>query len=173
MLLNQKNRYKYLLVIVFSFLLFSNLVEAKGKGKSLSKGVKVIKNLIASSKLNKVKARKIIRTNVPKNKLGLYKFKASDNKPYIGKSKNVQKRLIQHINSGKLHPKDVNHVSFSKKNIAKKDLDMIERNVIFASDKKTNGKLANKYHAPKSYSRIKRERLSKEIQEKGLYKTKF
>ncbi len=171
---------KIIYVSLILFLIFSVSLEAKGKGgkaglakaiaKTVSKNIPKIKKMIHSSKRSKHLARKQIRKNVPKNLTGLYKFKASNNKPYLGKSKNVQQRLTQHINSGKLHPKDINTISFAK--VAKKDVSEVEKAKIMRGDKITKGNLANKHHAPWSREKAKVLKESREKREQ-LLKTKF
>ena len=173
-------------VSLILFLIFSAAsLEAKGRGgkgsvvakviaKTVSKSIPKIKKMINSSKRSKHLARKQIRKNVPKI-TGIYKFKASNNKPYLGKSvktknQDVQKRLIQHINSGKLHPKDINTISFAK--VAKKDVSKVERARIMRGDKITKGNLANKYHAPWSREKAKVLKESREKREQ-LLKIKF
>jgi len=164
------------------FLVFSISLEAKSKGskigvakgiaKVISKGMPKIKKMINSSKRSKHLANKKIKKNIPKNLTGLYKFKASTNKPYLGKSKNIQKRLTQHVRSGKLNPKDINTISFAK--VAKKNVSKVEKLKIMKADKITHGNLANKQLAPRSNSKQKRENLAKEVaKNKALLKTNF
>ena len=181
---------KRTLVSLVLFLVFSISIEAKGIKSGIAKGsksgiAKTIAKMISSSKRSKSIANKSIRKNVPKIG-GLYKFKASNNKPYLGKSfktknQNIQKRLIQHVRSGKLHPKDINTISYGKvlnkktgKEVNKKTLGKVEKLKIMKADKDTHGNLANKQDAPRSTSKQKREVLAKEISKnKALLKTKF
>jgi len=180
---------KRTLVSLILFLVFSISIEAKeaksGIAKTIAKSIPKIRKMISSSKRSKSIANKSIRKNVPKIG-GLYKFKASNNKPYLGKSfktknQNIQKRLIQHVRSGKLHPKDINTISYGKvlnkktgKEVNKKTLGKVEKLKIMKADKDTHGNLANKQDAPRSTSKQKREVLAKEISKnKALLKTKF
>ena len=175
---------KIILINLLFLLVFTLSIEAKSSkgsvGKAIvnkiSKSIPKIKKMISASKASKIKARIKIKKNVPKI-TGIYKFKASNNKPYLGKSvktknQNVQNRLIQHVNSGKLHPKDVKTISYAK--VDKKDVSKVEKLKIMKADKDTRGNLANKQHAPRSYSKQKREALAEEISKnKSLYKSKL
>lgn len=175
---------KITLVSLILFLLFSSSIEAKGGkvgvAKAITKSIPKIKRILNASKRNKFIAKKAIRKSVPKI-TGLYKFKASDGKPYVGKSTktkntNVQNRLIQHVRSGKLHPKDIKTISFSK--VAKKDVSKIEKLKIMKADKITKGGLSNIHHAPRSnVKRASQEQkliLKKEVSKrKALLKTNF
>ena len=180
---------KVTLVSIILFLVFLTSVEAKGRkvgvAKTIAKSIPKIKQMITASKRSKLRANKLIRKRVPKIG-GLYKFKASNNKPYLGKSfktknQNVQKRLTQHIRSGKLHPKDINTITYGKvlnkktrKEVDKKTLGQVEKLKIMKADKNTHGNLANIQNAPRSNSKQKREMLAKEISKnKALLKTKF
>lgn len=182
---------KILKVSLLLILILTISVEAKGKAsigkavgkiavKSFKKSIPKIKKMINSSKKAKTIARKQIRKNVPKGLTGLYKFKASNNKPYLGKSvkskkgQDIRKRLIQHINSGKLHPKDVKTISYAK--VAKKDVSEVEKQKIKSADIKTHGGLANNHHAPWSREKSKvitQGRKNREELNKSLLKTKF
>ena len=174
---------KTILINLLLLSIFTLSIEAKGVksgvgksvvkqvAKKVVKSIPKIKKMITTSKASKTKAKIKIRKAIPKV-TGIYKFKASNNKPYLGKSKDVQKRLIQHINSGKLHPKDVKTISFAKVN--KKDVSKVEKLKIMKADKDTHGNLANKQNAPRSLSKQKREVLAKEVSKnKSLYKTEF
>lgn len=166
---------KITLISLILFLVFSTSIEAKegksGVAKVIAKSIPKIKKMISSSKRSKSIANKAIRKSVPKT-TGLYKFKASNNKPYLGKSKNVQKRLTQHVKSGKLNPKDINTISFAK--VTKNDISKVEKLKIMKADKDTRGNLANKQHAPRSTSKQKREVLAEEVSKnKALLKTNF
>lgn len=166
---------KITLVSLILFLVFSISIEAKGGksgvAKTIAKSIPKIRKMITASKRSKSIANKAIRKTVPKT-TGLYKFKTSNNKPYLGKSKNVQKRLTQHVRSGKLNPRDIKTISFAK--VAKKDVSKVEKLKIMKADKDTRGNLANKQYAPRSNSKQKREVLAKEVSKnKALLKTKF
>jgi hypothetical protein len=149
------------LKIVLVIIMLTATLQAKGGGKSakgqtISKSVKAIKGFMNSSKDN---SRKIINSNIPKDRSGIYNFKASDEKNYTGLSgkgkQGVRERLKQHLNSGKLSPNDINSVKWAKVN--KKDLEKLESNEIKLRDFRSKGDLSNKNHAPMSRVRQKTE----------------
>lgn len=179
---------KIILINLLFLLILTISIEAKGSkgaiGKSLAKviakSIPKLKKMITSSKRSKSTAIKAIKRKVPKI-TGVYKFKSSSGKPYIGKSvktknQNIQKRLIQHIGSSKLHPKDINSISYAK--VSKKKVSSIEKRLIKKADNISNGKMENIHHAPKSRVQKKsikeRKDLNKEVlKNKSLLKTKF
>jgi predicted GIY-YIG superfamily endonuclease len=168
---------KIILINLLLLLVFTLSIEAKGsKGKVLSNGIKAIATATKSllSKRAKSNARKIISSNISKRQSGLYQFKASNGKKYIGKSVDMNRRLKEHIRSGKLHPKDVKTIKTV--NINKKNLMETERKEISISDKTSKGNLANKHNAPWSREKSKTLKISQEKKEelkKELFKTEF
>jgi hypothetical protein len=140
-------------------LLLTITLQAKGgksfKGKVVSAGIKIISTASRSliNKRAKSSARKMISLKIPKKQSGLYKFKASNGKSYIGKSIDINRRLKEHISSGKLHPKDLKTIKTAK--VAKQDITKVERKEILNADKISKGNLANKQLAPRSVTRSK------------------
>lgn len=166
-------------------LLLTTSLHAKGKSKSVKgttivNGMKVVKKLINSSKTPKTNARKVVKNKIPKNQSGIYNFQASNQKNYTGQAgkgkQGVRERLMQHLNSGKLAPKDVKTVKWAK--INKADLNKIESKEIKIRDFTSKGNSANKQHAPMSRVKQKTEKalsdLNKEVtSKKDLLKMSF
>lgn len=86
---------------------------------------------------------------------GIYKFKASNGKPYTGKSIDIEGRIKSHIRNKKLLEKDIHTIEIQPYQAKKSTLLSIEKTKIRTEDILSNGGLANKQHAP----------LSRKIQE--------
>jgi GIY-YIG catalytic domain len=84
----------------------------------------------------------------PAKNSGTYSFKSSNGKPYIGKSKDMDRRLKEHERSGKLNPKDRGTVAKEPNQLGKRGNGVVERTKIRAADAATKGGLANKQNAP-------------------------
>jgi len=86
--------------------------------------------------------------NVEAKRSGTYSFKSSTGKPYIGKSKDIDRRLKEHEKSGKLNPSDRGSVQVAPNDLGKKGNSIVERTRIRAADAASKGGLENKQHAP-------------------------
>ncbi len=106
--------FKLIIGLFFSSLLIVQPALAKGKGKSSSTGKSSISKAIKSySKRSSTKKSKVYLRSLPKhirNKLnqfpkkhGIYRFMINESgQQYIGKSNNIQRRIKEHVRSGKL-----------------------------------------------------------------------
>jgi hypothetical protein len=87
-------------------------------------------------------------------KIGLYSFPSKTHswsslkKPYIGKSIDMDRRVKEHIGSGKLERSDLGKVTMTPRNLRDKDLKSVEKETIRTEDILTKGELVNKHHAP-------------------------
>ena len=144
------------------------MITSSKKSKISNKNISKIKSLrksrnviLSNTKTNLIKLGKKVssakvKKSIPK-RAGLYGYKEKSNKPYFGLSKDLQKRTLTHISTGKLPYQNINTVR--TKNVPKIELRSREKELIMKADKYTNGGLANKQHA----------KLSRE----NLLKTKF
>jgi hypothetical protein len=81
---------------------------------------------------------------------GIYSFIAANKKLYIGKSIDIERRIKQHIKTGKLNKSDKYGVETQSYNLDKEGLSSVEKTKIRTFDILTNGGLANKQLAPLS-----------------------
>lgn len=99
-------------------------------------------------------------------KRGIYKFLASNGKNYTGKSVDMDRRINEHVRSGKLKKGDINTVKKEEYNVSNKSLLGIEKAKIKVSDILTKGGVANKQHAPLSRKRAKIQEKIQKIKNK-------
>lgn len=138
------------IIIFISLVLYTPSIQAGGWGRG---GTKVITN----------QATKIARGTLSKwvkKKSGLYKFTSSTGKVYYGRSVDLQRRLKEHLQSGKLLPKNLQSLRVFYH--PKKGLNKVEKNAIKYYDIKSKGDIANVQNAFFSQSKRKIKKKSRE-----------
>lgn len=140
-----------IMIICFSVLGFHSASFAKGKigsprTGSFSKTRSLSNNYFTSASPS---TKKFIKS-LPKSS-GTYEFTSANGKSYIGKSNNIQRRIGEHIKTGKLNMIDKKTLQHQLYPISDKPLRGIEKTKIRTFDILTKGSLANKQLAP--YSR--------------------
>ena len=148
---------RVLLVIFLALFLHTEIAHAKGS----SRGGKSSSSYSSSKSYSKKSPVK-----------GIYTFKASNGKKYIGKSVDVARRIKQHIKSGKLNKSDLGTLKVTKyKNIPQKALSLFEKTRIRTNDIISKEGLANKQNAP--FSRAKEKVAQNYLERKQKIKEKI
>ncbi|HEX5361881.1 MAG TPA: GIY-YIG nuclease family protein [Fluviicoccus sp.] len=83
-------------------------------------------------------------------RMGTYSFRTANNKTYIGKSIDTNRRISEHVQSGKLNKSDLDTLKIQPYELGKGGLHTVETTKIRTADVLTSGNLANKQNAPLS-----------------------